>query len=169
MTTRGEQTRQHLLDTAERLFGERGFQAVSLREIRIAAGARNTAAMQFHFGDRDGLVDALMARHMPRIAQIQQDLYDRMISEGRGDDRRSLVEVLVRPSAEYLSWGPGERAWVKIMAELSSLPDLRAGEMRSIAPEPAVAAGTRLYEMLCVDVPGLIAQRRMVQLAQSAL
>jgi AcrR family transcriptional regulator len=169
MTTRGEQTRQHLLDTAERLFGERGFHAVSLREIRLAAGARNTAAMQFHFGDRDGLVDALTARHMPRIATIQQRLFDTMIAEGRGDDRRSLVEVLVRPSAEYLTWGPGERNWVKIMAELSSMPDLRAGEMRSIAPVPAVEAGTTIYRMLCEEMPRLIAARRMVLLAQSAL
>jgi AcrR family transcriptional regulator len=169
MTTRGEQTRQHLLDVAEQLFGARGFHAVSLREIRIAAGARNTAAMQFHFGDRDGLVDALMARHMPRIAELQQQLYDRMVAEGRADDRRSLVEVLVRPSAEYLLLGPGERSWVKIMAELSSMPDLRAHEMRSIAPAPAVEVGGRLYEQLCATMPRSLAARRMVLLAQGAV
>src|SRR6476469_8502592 len=169
MTSRGEQTRQHLLDVAEQLFGARGFYAVSLREIRIAAGARNTAAMQFHFGDREGLVDALMARHMPRIAEIQQQLYDRMVVEGRADDRRSLVEVLVRPSAEYLDLGPGERSWVRIMAELSSMPDLRAHEMRSIAPAPAVEVGARLYEQLCATMPRSLAARRMVLLAQSAV
>ena len=109
MTTRGDQTRQHLLDVAEQLFASRGFQAVSLREIRITAGARNTAAMQFHFGDRDGLVDALMARHMPRIGARQQELFERMQAERRSGDRRSLVEVLVRPGAEYLTRGPGER------------------------------------------------------------
>jgi AcrR family transcriptional regulator len=169
MTTRGEQTRQHLLDVAERLFGERGFQAVSLREIRLASGARNTAAMQFHFGDRDGLVTALMNRHMPRIGTIQQDLFDRMVAEGRAGDRRSLVEVLVRPAAEYLGWGPGERAWVKIMAELSSLPDLRADEMRAAAPAPALEVGTALFDQLCRQMPRLVAARRMVVLAQSAV
>ena len=169
MTTRGEQTRQHLLDVAERLFGDRGFHAVSLREIRIEAGARNTAAMQFHFGDRDGLVTALMDRHMPRIGAIQQDLYDRMLAEHRTDDTRSLVEVLVRPSAEYLTRGPSERSWVKTMAELSTLPDLRADEMRSAAPEPGILVGGLLYERLCEDLPRLIASRRMIVLAQSAV
>src|SRR3954447_12171687 len=105
MTTRGEQTRQHLLDVAEQLFATRGFQAVSLREIRIAAGAKNTAAMQFHFGDREGLLQALVDRHMPRIAEIQERLYDRLVAESREDDTRALVEVLVRPSAEYLTLG----------------------------------------------------------------
>jgi AcrR family transcriptional regulator len=169
VTTRGEQTRHHLLDVAERLFGERGYQAVSLREIRIAAGARNTAAMQFHFGDRDGLVDALMDRHMPRIADIQQRLYDAMVAEGRADDSRSMVEVLVRPAAEYLTWGPGERAWVKIMAELSSLPSLHAHQMRSIAPAPAREVGRRLYDRLCSMMPRELAGRRMVLLAQGAV
>src|SRR4051794_28452532 len=102
MTARGDETRNHLLDTAERLFGERGVKGVSLREIRLTAGARNTAAIQFHFGDREGLLQALYARHMPRLAEHQQALYDALIASGREDDPRSLVEVLVRPSADYL-------------------------------------------------------------------
>src|SRR5690348_10081248 len=56
MTERGDRTREHLLDVAERLYGERGVASVSMREIRVASGARNTAALQFHFGDRDGLI-----------------------------------------------------------------------------------------------------------------
>jgi AcrR family transcriptional regulator len=169
MASRGEQTREHLLDVAERLFGERGLQTVSLREIRIAAGARNTAAMQFYFGDRDGLIDALMERHMPRIAARQQRLYDRMVTDGREDDTRSLVEVLVRPGAEYLNCGPGERAWVKIMGELSALPDLRADEMQAFAPEPAVLASMQLFGTLCEQMPRIVARRRIVVLVQSAV
>src|SRR3954469_20505048 len=134
MTARGDKTRQHLLDVAERLFAEKGCSAVSLREIRLAAGARNTAAMQFHFGDRDGLIDALAARHLPQIEALQQEIYDRIIAEGRRDDPRSLVEVLIRPGAEYLTFGDNQRAWVKIMGGLSSEPELRAVEMRSYAP-----------------------------------
>jgi AcrR family transcriptional regulator len=169
MTARGEQTKKLLLDTAEQLFSERGFDAVSLREIRLAAGARNTAAMQFHFGDRDGLVDALIERHMPRIAAIQQDLYDRMVADGRDHDLRSQVEVLVRPSAEYLTLGPGERAWVKIMADLSSAPDLYARDMRALAPKPALDISILLFGELEKRMPRAIAAERMVLLAQNAV
>src|SRR4051794_26893710 len=97
MSTRGRATRERLLDAAEELYGRNGIDAVSLREIRIAAGQRNTGAMQYHFGDRDGLIEALIARHMPRIGEIQQRLYAEMVAEDRGADRRSLVEVLIRP------------------------------------------------------------------------
>jgi AcrR family transcriptional regulator len=169
MTARGEQTKAHLLDTAERLFSERGFDAVSLREIRLAAGARNTAAMQFHFGDREGLVDALIERHMPRIAAIQQDLYDQMIAEHREHDVRSQVEVLVRPSAEYLTLGPSERAWVKIMADLSSAPDLYARDMRALAPKPALDISILLFAELETRMPRSVAAERMMLLAQNAV
>jgi AcrR family transcriptional regulator len=169
VTVRGEETRQQILDVAERLFSERGCDAVSLREIRLAAGARNTAAIQFHFGDRDGLIDALTARHMPRIGALQQDLYDEMVAEGRQRDMRSLVEVLVRPSAEYLRLGPSERAWVKIMADLSGEPDLLDVDMRALAPTPALEVTTRLFERLASEMPLAIAAERMFALASNSV
>ena len=166
MTARGDQTRNHLLDVAERLLGERGVHGVSLREIRIEAGARNTAAIQFHFGDREGLIRALFNRHMPRIADLQQVLYDKMIADGREDDPRSLVEVLVRPSADYLQQGSSEAAWVKIISDLGAEPDLEASEMALLAPEPALLVSYHLYELLGDLVPPKVAAERMVVLAQ---
>jgi AcrR family transcriptional regulator len=167
MATRGDRTREHLLDVAERLFGDRGLAGVSLREIRIEAGARNTAAVQFHFGNRDGLLVALTERHLPRIAAIQDRLYERMIEEGRGDDPRSLTEVLVRPSADYLLLGSSERAWIKIMGDLASAPDLLIHELVSAAPETAVRVGSVLFELLSDRMPTDIATERVFSLAQS--
>jgi AcrR family transcriptional regulator len=48
------ETRARLLQTAERLFGERGFKVVTVREICTAARA-NVAAVNYHFGDKLGL------------------------------------------------------------------------------------------------------------------
>lgn len=166
VTARGEKTREHLLDVAESLFAARGVDAVSLREIRIAAGARNTAAVQFHFGGRDGLIDALSERHMGDIAVLQQALYDDMVAGAREHDSRSLVEVLVRPAAEYLRRGPSERAWVKIMGDLGQLPDLHLDEMAVVAPPAAQQAGAVLFDQLTRTVPAEIAIERIVALAQ---
>jgi AcrR family transcriptional regulator len=166
VTVRGEKTREHLLDVAETLFGERGVNGVSLREIRLASGARNTAAVQFHFGSREGLLKALTERHMPGIAALQLALYDDVIETGREDDARSLVEVLVRPAAEYLTRGPSERAWVKIMADLGQAPELRLNQMVASAPPAAQKAGRVLYEQLVVLLPPALARERIVALAQ---
>jgi AcrR family transcriptional regulator len=48
------ETRERLLAAAERLFAERGFKAVTVREICRAARA-NVAAVNYHFGDKLGL------------------------------------------------------------------------------------------------------------------
>lgn len=54
MSTRDVETRDRLLAAAERLFAERGYKRVTVRDICRAARA-NVAAVNYHFGDKDGL------------------------------------------------------------------------------------------------------------------
>ncbi|HBL31514.1 MAG TPA: TetR family transcriptional regulator [Acidobacteria bacterium] len=56
-------TREALLDAAEKLFSEHGIQASSLRMITQQAGA-NLAAVHYHFGSKEGLVRAVFARRL---------------------------------------------------------------------------------------------------------
>jgi AcrR family transcriptional regulator len=169
MTSRGDSTRAALLDTTELLWGSRGVRAVSLREIRLASGAKNSAAIQFHFGDREGLIDALIARHMPRLETIQQRIYDDMVADGRQEDERSLVEVLVRPSGEYIARGPSERAWVKIISDLLSEPDLEMSHLVQVAPEPAMKATRLIHRKLTERMRPAVANARLVVLAQGVV
>jgi AcrR family transcriptional regulator len=168
MSSRGDETRERLLDTAERLLADHGVFGVSLREIRIAAGARNTAAMQFHFGNREGLLLALTQRHLPRIAAIQDRLYEAVVSEGRDDDPRSLVAVLVCPAAEYAREGTSARAWIKIMSNLASAADLHLTEFVSAAPPTSVAVGNLLFTLLVAQMPRGVATERLFAVARSA-
>ncbi len=64
-----------LVEAAERLFAERGFDAISVRDVTAEAGA-NVAAVNYHFGSRAGLIAAVMARYvMPvndeRLARLE--------------------------------------------------------------------------------------------------
>jgi len=52
-------TRQRILVVAERLFAERGIGFVSVRDITTEARA-NTAAINYHFGSKDGLLEAII-------------------------------------------------------------------------------------------------------------
>ncbi|MCU1343136.1 MAG: transcriptional regulator, TetR family, partial [Candidatus Acidoferrum typicum] len=47
-------TREKLLEVAEHVFADRGYQAATIREICVRAGA-NVAAVNYHFGDKLGL------------------------------------------------------------------------------------------------------------------
>ena len=63
-------TRERILEAAESLFAERGFDSVSLRDITGAAGA-NVAAVNYHFGSKDNLIDAVIERHATPINQAR--------------------------------------------------------------------------------------------------
>lgn len=151
---RGEQTRHRLLDVAERLFAERGVDAVSLREINSAAGQRNNAALYYHFRNRDGLLRAIADRHLPRIAARQQALLDEAARDGRRDDVRAMVEVIVRPSAEYIGQGASERAWLRIASDLGTRPETPSEQIVTASSAAAWNAGTRLLDYL-TNVCGL--------------
>lgn len=67
-----ELTRDRLLDEAEDLFAQRGFHAVSVREITKAAQS-NLAAVNYHFGNKQNLyLEVFRSRWLPRASQIQQ-------------------------------------------------------------------------------------------------
>jgi AcrR family transcriptional regulator len=161
-TARGARTRERLLDAAEGLWAERGVEAVSLREIRLAAGQRNNSALQFHFGDRDGLLQALVQRHLPPVEALREQLYVRLVAEGRQTDFAALVEVMVRPHAEYMRRGPSERAWAKILAELGARPGVSRQDMIERVPPTALHVGLTLHEQLTSRIgPELAVERLM--------
>ena len=59
-------TKTRLLDAAERLFSDRGFEAVSHRDIAVAA-AVNLAAVNYHFGSKDRFIRAVIKRRVDSI------------------------------------------------------------------------------------------------------
>jgi AcrR family transcriptional regulator len=113
-------TRSRLIAAAEQLFAERGIDAVSLREITRASGARNVIALQYHFDDRDGLVQAILAKHLPEIDARRAALLDEL--EPTGADLRGLAGALVRPLASKLADPDGGPEFLQVWAELLNRP-----------------------------------------------
>ncbi len=100
-----EETRERLIQVAERLFAERGLHGVSLREIGTAAGQRNNFVNQYHFGSKQGLVDAIFDYRMRPINDRRMVLFRELERSGHDRDLRSLLEALVLPLAEVLQPG----------------------------------------------------------------
>ena len=123
-------TRDLLLDAAARLFAERGIDNVSLAEIVRTAGQRNMSAVHYHFGNRDEILRAVLARHVPAIAERRRDLLQR--ARARPGDVRSAAEAIVRPVTEFAQRGWRERAYLQIGAELSRTIDREPGRSRDL-------------------------------------
>lgn len=89
----GPDTRTRLLDVAERMFAEHGIGASSLRAITSSAGA-NLAAVNYHFGSKAGLIEAVYAR---RIRPLNDDRLRRLRAarEAAGDRPPTLEAILV--------------------------------------------------------------------------
>ena len=111
---RGDRTRELLIDETVRCIREEGFSAASARHIIERAGV-SWGVIQHHFGDRDGLLTAVI-----------EDAVDRLIAslEGLSDPERVMdTEELVRATWEAFA-NPKAMAGLEI---LIATKDLRVG------------------------------------------
>ncbi len=70
-------TKGKILDAAEALFMEHGYEATSLRAITAAAGV-NLAAVNYHFGSKEELFQAVLTRRLDPMNQERVDLLTRL-------------------------------------------------------------------------------------------
>jgi len=110
-------TRDRLIAAAEELFADNGIETVSLREIVRASGARNTTALQYHFGNRAGLVQAVLDKHHLDVDVRRHAMLDLYEAEGEAN-LWALARALVHPLAAKLSDPDGGTAYLQILAEL---------------------------------------------------
>lgn len=110
-----------MVEAAERLIAERGLAAVSLRDVQLAAGQRNKSAANYHFGTRDGLIDAVLETRMGDINERRTAMVAELDAQGKGNDLRSLVEAWVMPLAETILSYP-ESAYARFLMQLVADP-----------------------------------------------
>jgi AcrR family transcriptional regulator len=110
-------TRDRLMVVGQRLFARHGVYQVSLRALHEEAGQRNASALHYHFGSREGLLDAILTRHNRTIEDERARVLDRLVAQGRADDVRSLVAAVVEPMSRKLADADG-REFLRIVAQL---------------------------------------------------
>jgi TetR/AcrR family transcriptional regulator, regulator of cefoperazone and chloramphenicol sensitivity len=99
------ETRDRLLKAAERLFSERGFKDVTVREICRAAHA-NVAAVNYHFGDKLGLYRDVLRRAIDGMRHTTESA--RRAGEGRPPEEQLrhfvgvFMHALLAPGHERL-------------------------------------------------------------------
>ena len=76
-------TKTRILDAAESLFVEHGFEATSLRSLTAAAGV-NLAAVNYHFGSKEELFQAVLTRRLDPMNQERIELLSKLERDAAG-------------------------------------------------------------------------------------
>lgn len=104
---RGRDTRERLLDAAERLFAERGFWGTSMRAVTQAAGASVSAA-NYHFGSKEALLRATLLRRVEPVNRRRLERLDALerAAGGRPLGLEVILEAFLRPLFEERASSP---------------------------------------------------------------
>lgn len=127
--------REDILNTAERLFAEHGIENVSLRTINAEAGY-SAAALHYHFGSRDQLLEALLQNRQEPVMALRAELLAMLAEEPR-PSLESLARALVMPFAQLVlndseSGLTSVRFFFRAYVEQSGHPQVRSTTQRSL-------------------------------------
>ena len=141
-------TKEKILDTAERLIGEHGYAATSLRHIIAEAGV-NLAAVHYHFGSKEELLDAAVARKVTPVNEARVAWLDRLEAEAGSGPMvvEKVLEAFLIPTAEVASRSP---EFVRLMGRM-----LAEGMMPRIVERHFQATAQRFVSALRRAVPEL--------------
>ena len=88
-------TRERILDSAEALFAQKGFRAVSVREITSAARC-NLAAVNYHFGNKESLyLEVFRSRWVPRARRVQES-FRKSLAANDSHSPQAVVRALAK-------------------------------------------------------------------------
>jgi AcrR family transcriptional regulator len=156
----GGATRERLLRAAEKLFADRGVGRASTRAILQEAGQRNESALQYHFGGRDGLIEAL---YLDRGAQIAAER-ERMLAElSDSQDEvsiRQLCEVAFLPPVNLARQEEEFGRFLEVVGQLAFLPSERLKEAHERYELGSVSKLTELVRSQ-LDLPPELIDRRL--------
>lgn len=146
-----------MIEAAERLAALDGLAAMSIRAVQEAAEQRNKSAVRYHFGGRDGLIEAVLRTRMGPINARRTELL--LARDGHGSVR-DLVDVLVVPPAEAVLGGPGESYWARFVLQARSDPSVTALVARAAEGDAFRSVSRQLADRLD-HLPRTIRARRL--------
>ena len=122
MARTAHDTREKLITIGQHLFAEQGVFRVPLRTVIDRAGQKNTSALHYHFGGREGLLNAIVERHNAGIEAERAAMLDAIRATGQTGDIRVVVRAFVLPFARKLET-EGGREFLRVIAQLTDLFD----------------------------------------------
>ena len=136
-------TRRALVDAGERLYALHGLKGTNLLAIAREAGQANKYAVQYHFGDREGLLAAIFESRVVQLEALRAEKFDALTDKPSID---ALVRVIMVPLADLVD-AHGQRTYARFllqfMVQLEPWPHVRHPLYERNTNFPTVAAVKR--------------------------
>ena len=119
-------TRQRILDAAERLFARDGYHFTSLRAITTEANV-NLAAVNYHFGSKEILLEEVFTRHLVYLNKVRFEQLENVRAKARSEKRPpevgDVLRAFVVPTVTYCCKEPGAENFSTLVGRAIAEPD----------------------------------------------
>lgn len=125
----GESRQDAILDAAERIFAEAGYQGAAMREIAERAGVAQ-GLIHYHFKTKENLFEAMVTRRSGQINERRALLVEQLFAQAVPPRLEQIVEALFRPTLETgLDLARDGGAFARILVSLANSADPRDGKL----------------------------------------
>lgn len=146
------ETRERLLDAAEVLFANDGFESVSLRAITNSANA-NVASVNYHFGGKENLINAVMVRHATPVNEERVRRIELLLEREVAPSVREVLEAFLSPLFDRIrSHENNEKLFGKFMGRM--IGEGAKGLPEEVIPSFVATLG-KVVQGLMQAMPGL--------------
>ena len=159
--------KERLVAFAERLMAERGPE-VPLRDIALAAGHRNNSAVQYYFGSREGLIDAVVDARFPALEARRFELLADHEAHGDANDLRVLIACLALPMLE-LPMTLGANHFCRFLEQVRNYPAVEDGARLAGESRASVRIVLSRLERAVGHLPAPVRHRRLLWMSTAML
>jgi len=149
------ETRTRILDAAEELFMLQGFEGASMRQLTAKAGA-NLAAVNYHFGSKDALIEAVFRRRLDPMNAARVAELDRLEKEagGRALAPAQIIGAFIGASLRMIEDArTGGRNFIRLLGRTYTDPQKQIRSLIGQLYAPAMERFKAAFERALPQMP----------------
>ena len=147
------ETRTRILDVAEELFMQHGFEGTSMRLLTAKAGV-NLAAVNYHFGSKDALVEAVFRRRLDPMNTARIAELDKLEAEQRSPSPEAIIRAFITPGLKLMEDGKtGGRNFTRLLGRTYSEPNTLVRQLIGQMYAPAMQRYKAALERALPQMP----------------
>jgi len=149
------ETQTRILDAAEELFLQHGFEGASMRMLTARAGV-NLAAINYHFGSKDALIEAVLRRRLDAMNAERIAALDRLEAACAGQPvaPEAVIRAFVGTSLRMIEDARGGgRTFIRLLGRTYTDPDKRIRTLIGQLYAPAMQRYKTAFARALPDLP----------------